>query len=70
MAESAEGFVDRLEQRLEWGGHDRTYVLDLSGEVPDEILPDGVRKVVVDPTALIRSDDDALQVYISIGQSF
>jgi type IV secretion system protein VirD4 len=51
-----------LEQRLAWGGHDRTYVLDLSGEVPDEVLPEGVRKVVVDPTALIRTDDDALDL--------
>lgn len=58
-----------LEQRLEWGGHGRTYVLDLSGEVPDEILPDGVRKVVVDPTALVRSDDDALDLASILMQS-
>lgn len=58
-----------LQQRLEWDGHGRTYVLDLSGEVPDEILPDGVRKVVVDPTALIRNDDDALDLASILMQS-
>lgn len=51
-----------LEQRLAWGGYGRTYVLDLSGEVPDEVLPDGVEKVVIDPVALINSDDEALDL--------
>ncbi|ANQ74422.1 TraM recognition domain-containing protein [Rhodococcus sp. 008] len=51
-----------LEQRLEWGGHGCTYVLDLSGEVPDDVLPDGVEKVVIDPVALINSDDEALDL--------
>ncbi|RAG62872.1 hypothetical protein DN550_33355, partial [Burkholderia multivorans] len=49
-----------LEQRHEWAGGRHTYVLDLSGEVPDDVLPPGVEKVVVDPTALIRTDDDAM----------
>lgn len=51
-----------LEQRLAWGGFGRTYVLDLSGEVPDAVLPEGVEKVVVDPVALIDSDDEALDL--------
>ena len=58
-----------LEQRLAWGGHGRTFVLDLSGEVPDEVLPDGVTKVRVDPTALIASDDDALDLATVLMQS-
>lgn len=58
-----------LEQRLGWGGAGRTYVLDLSGEVPDEVLPDGVRKVVVDPVALISSDDDAIDLATILMQS-
>lgn len=51
-----------LEKRLAWGGHDRTYVLDLSGEVPDEVLPPGATKVVVDPVALVASDDEAVDM--------
>lgn len=51
-----------LEQRLSWGGRGRTYMLDLSGEVPDEVLPEGVEKVVIDPTALIGTDDEALDL--------
>lgn len=58
-----------LEKRLAWGGQGRTYVLDLSGEIPDEALPDGVEKVVVDPTALIRNDDDALDLASILMQS-
>lgn len=58
-----------LEKRLAWGGHGRTYVLDLSGEVPDAVLPEGTEKVVVDPTALIRSDDDALDLASILMQS-
>lgn len=58
-----------MEKRLAWGGHDRTYVLDLSGEVPDEVLPDGVERVVIDPTALIRTDDDALDLASILMQS-
>lgn len=51
-----------LQQRLSWGGQGRTYVLDLSGEVPEEVLPDGVEKVVIDPVALIDTDDAALDL--------
>ena len=51
-----------LQQRADWGGAEHTYVLDLSGEVPNEVLPKGVRKVIVDPTALIKTDDDALDL--------
>lgn len=51
-----------LEKRLEGGGRGCTYVLDLSGEVPDDILPDGVEKVVIDPTALVANDDEALDL--------
>lgn len=51
-----------LTQRLTWDGHGRTYVIDLSGEIPDEALPEGVEKVAVDPTALVRTDDDALDM--------
>lgn len=51
-----------LEQRLDWDGAGRTYVLDLSGEVPDAVLPPGATKVVVDPVALITSDDDAVDM--------
>ncbi len=51
-----------LEKRLSWGGHGCTYVLDLSGEVPDSVLPDGVEKVVIDPVALITDDDEALDL--------
>lgn len=58
-----------LEKRLAWGGEGRTYVLDLSGEVPDDILPAGVEKVVIDPTALIRNDDDALDLASILMQS-
>lgn len=58
-----------LQQRLAWGGHGRTYVLDLSGEVPDDVLPEGVAKVVIDPTALVRDDDDALDLATILMQS-
>lgn len=58
-----------LGQRAAMGGADHTYVLDLSGEVPDDALPPGVRKVVVDPTALIQSDDDALDMATILMQS-
>lgn len=58
-----------LEKRLEWGGHGLTYVLDLSGEVPDSVLPDGVEKVVVDPVALVTDDDDALDLASILMQS-
>lgn len=51
-----------LKKRLENGGYDRTFVLDLSGEVPDDALPAGVHRVVVDPVALINNDDDALDL--------
>lgn len=51
-----------LKKRLSQGGRDKTFVLDLSGEVPDDKLPEGVHRVVVDPTALIHSDDDALDM--------
>ena len=40
----------------------RTYVLDLSGEVTDEMIPDGAERVVVDPVALITDDDSAIQM--------
>lgn len=59
-----------LEGRLKQpGAAGHTYVLDLSGEVPDEILPDGVEKVIVDPTALVRNDDDALDLATVLMQS-
>lgn len=48
--------------RLRDGGYGKTYILDLSGEVPDDVVPDGVEKVYIDPTVLIRSDDDALDM--------
>ncbi|OBA39007.1 TraM recognition domain-containing protein [Gordonia sp. 852002-51296_SCH5728562-b] len=51
-----------LEKRLSWGGYDKTYVLDLSGQVPDDVLPPGVEKVVVDPTVLVADDDDAIDL--------
>jgi hypothetical protein len=50
-----------LEARHERPGA-RTYVLDLSGEVPDDDLPADVQKVVVDPVALITCDDDAIDL--------
>ncbi|MGN0094850.1 MAG: type IV secretory system conjugative DNA transfer family protein [Corynebacterium sp.] len=59
-----------LERRLERpGAVDRTFILDLSGEVPDDVLPDGVQRVVVDPVALITSDDDALDMASILSQS-
>lgn len=51
-----------IEKRVEMGGRDRTYVLDLSGEVPDEVLPAGATKVILDPVALITSDDEAVDM--------
>lgn len=51
-----------LEKRLAWGGHDKTYVLDLSGQIPDDVLPVGVEKVVVDPVTLVSDDDSALDL--------
>lgn len=48
-----------LEGRRYDGGGGRTYVLDLSGEVPDRMLPAGVERVVLDPTQLLENDDDA-----------
>lgn len=51
-----------LERRLAWGGHGKTYVLDLSGQIPDAVLPDGVEKVIVDPVALIEDPDDAIDL--------
>lgn len=58
-----------LELRLGNGGRNRTFVLDLSGEVPDETLPEGAHKVVVDPCVLVRSDDDALDLASVLMQS-
>lgn len=51
-----------LEQRLAWGGHGHTYVLDLSGEVPDEVLPSGVERLIIDPVALVTDDDAAIDL--------
>lgn len=51
-----------LEARLGRDGRGRTYLLDLSGEVPDEAVPEGVHRVVVDPAKLIETDDDALDM--------
>lgn len=51
-----------LQRRLEWGGYGKTYVLDLSGKIPDSVLPPGVEKVVSDPVALITDDDSALDL--------
>lgn len=39
-----------------------TYLLDLTGQVKKESLPVGVTRVISDPTALIRDDDDALDL--------
>lgn len=59
-----------LEARLQRpGAAGNTYVLDLSGEVPDEALPEGCSKVVVDPVALISNDDDALDMASILMQS-
>lgn len=59
-----------LEARLHRpGAAGNTYVLDLSGEVPDEALPEGCSKVVVDPVALISNDDDALDMASILMQS-
>lgn len=58
-----------LKKRLEQGGYDKTFVLDLSGEVPDDALPAGVHHVVVDPVALIKTDDDALDLASILSQS-
>ena len=57
-----------LEARHERPGA-RTYVLDLSGEVPDDDLPADVQKVVVDPVALITCDDDAIDLATILMQS-
>lgn len=51
-----------LQHRVEGAGYNRTFVLDLSGEVPDDVLPEGAHKVVIDPTVLIKNDDDALDM--------
>ena len=58
-----------LQMRLDRGGKGCTYVLDLSGEVPDDQLPEGVTRVVVDPTALVAGDDDALDLATILLQS-
>ncbi|WP_414122781.1 type IV secretory system conjugative DNA transfer family protein [Corynebacterium nuruki] len=58
-----------LKKRLEQGGYDKTFVLDLSGEVPDDALPAGVHRVVVDPVALVKTDDDALDLASILSQS-
>ncbi|MEJ6549502.1 TraM recognition domain-containing protein [Corynebacterium sp. USCH3] len=52
-----------MEKRLSRpGAHGRTFVLDLSGEVTDAMIPDGAERVVVDPVALIDDDDAAIQM--------
>ncbi|MEP9391136.1 TraM recognition domain-containing protein [Gordonia sp. VNK1] len=51
-----------LEARHRNAHGSRTYVLDLSGQVPDDVLPEGVEKVVIDPVALIGSADEALDL--------
>lgn len=51
-----------LEKRLELGGRDHTYVLDLSGKVPASVLPAGVEMVVADPVALITDDETAIDM--------
>lgn len=58
-----------LERRHENSGHRNTFVLDLSGEVPEDVLPAGVERVIVDPTALVHSDDDALDLASILTQS-
>lgn len=59
-----------LEHRLgRPGAAGRTYVLDLSGEIPEGSLPDGAEKVVVDPVALVDGDDDALDLASILMQS-
>lgn len=58
-----------LQRRHEWSGHRNTFVLDLSGEVPDDVLPSGVEKVIVDPTVLVNTDDDALDLASILMQS-
>lgn len=51
-----------MADRLADDGYGRTYLIDLSGEVPDDFIPAGVQRLVVDPVALIASDDDALDM--------
>ncbi|OYO00733.1 hypothetical protein CGZ95_08915 [Enemella evansiae] len=51
-----------LAKRVARGGKGRTYILDLSGEVRDETLPEGVERVVIDPTALVTNSDEALDI--------
>ncbi len=58
-----------LERRLAWGGYDKTFLLDLSGEVPNDAVPDGVHRVIVDPAVMAASDDDALDIATILMQS-
>ena len=50
------------ETRARNGGDGRTYVLDLSSDLPDRLIPEGVQRVWLDPCRLILSDDDALDM--------
>lgn len=58
-----------MKKRLSQGGYDKTFILDLSGEVPDDTLPAGVHRVVVDPVTLVGTDDDALDLASILSQS-
>ncbi len=58
-----------LARRLARGGAGRTHVLDLSGEIPDDQLPEGTVRVVVDPVALVTTDDEALDMATILLQS-
>lgn len=57
-----------LEARHERPGA-TTYVLDLSGEVPDDSLPPDVQRVFIDPVALLTCDDDAIDTATILMQS-
>lgn len=51
-----------LDKRVELGGAGRTYIIDLSGEIPDDQVPEGAEKVYVDPVSLVNTADDALEM--------
>lgn len=63
LVSSKPDLVDLLAQdRIDSGGHGHTWVLDLSGKIPDSDLPDGASKVYLDPTLLAVDNDSALDI--------
>lgn len=63
LVSSKPDLVDLLAQdRINSGGHGHTWVLDLSGKIPDSDLPDGASKVYLDPTLLAVDNDSALDI--------